>query len=177
MYHLDLKSVYNLITIKLPHQIGINNTEHSLLFVTFVAFSFWHLLNLRYFSVGGCSFSVIRRHKEFLLTLIALILCVFLIVFLNLNTFMLGKIRLLDGVFLFLSTSFIFGINKLIVIFFHKDINIRHFCSNQINKCPQRLMCLKTIVIKLFKKFVAMLKRGLFIVYNFFKLIFKFLNR
>lgn len=173
MMDRNINSIYNFITIYLPHQQGISLSERSIFFLALSSFSFWHLFNLRTFDSEVNLLSKFKLCKTFLWFSFAIIIGSFLILQFGYLFFNVNIVSGYDWIAIIFLSSSVLLFNQFFFLFLYKKTIIAAIGKRQAMLLPERLSSLKNIFVSGLKYLKKSILRLCDTFIKFIKYIFK----
>ena len=146
----NLHSIYNFITVNLPHHQGVNACERAILFMAAVLFMFWHLFNIRTFRDGVNTMNIVSGHKFFLWLAFLLLISSFSLIQFAGVLFHSNSLPLSDWGWAIVLASGVLWMNELFFFLARNKFVIVSSAKRQVSLLPNRTQKLKILLIKFF---------------------------
>ena len=169
----NLHSLYNFLTVNLPHHPGVNSYERSILFMGIILFSFWQLINIKSFKDESNALRVISNSKIFFFVSFIILISSFSLM--QFGGYLIGSaaLEISDWIAAIVVTSAIVWINELFFLLTRKKHLFASFGKRQMSLLPSRLQSLKKVSIKCFKWLTKWSKSSISNIFRILKNIFK----
>ena len=147
----NLHSIYNFITVNLPHHQGVNACERAILFMAVVLFMFWHLFNIRTFRDGVNTINIVSGHKFFLWPAALLLISSFSLIQFAGVFFHSISLPLSDWGWAIVLVSVVLWMNELFFFLARNKFVILSSTKRQVSLLPSRAHKLKNLLTKILR--------------------------